>query len=695
MKAEPLSLVPLPEGPDGITRYRWRRWDIGQDATVRPPEPERAVGLSIDAIALLVHRAVVPATEQSEIRERGRAAFRPVAHVMPLTTTEAAAREAAALVPMLERAPKGRRDRPCPGPATLWHQARDYGRHRARPLERVAVRAGREHEPIREERPERCSRRLWRRPERPPPVGERGPQPVERVVRLHRRPASAFLIGDGRSHVPPAPLAFLQGGQKRGKVPAPRDRLSEPPHLGVEAPQLVTQGFRCGVLVVRLLEQGQRLEQGRLEHLDAEKLAGIVFADCSKMVERSPMLARLVERNLTTLSVPGTGSVLRAASSEARTLDGWRGHVIVVDELHEHPDGLVLQKLSASTKGRRQPLVLSITNAGFDRQSVCWQQHEYALAVLDGALTDDALFTYVCTLDACGDCRRAGHRAPVDGCLRCDSWRDEALWAKTNPSVPITPTLDYLRAQVREATGMPARESLVRRLNFCEWLTASSRWLDLDAWHGCAQAFTDEDLAGLPCYAGLDLGQSDDFSALVLVWLVEDGRVVVRLRFWVPESALTKFPNRQYDVWHRAGALVVTEGAVSDLDQIEAEVAETCRTSAVVDLGYGRRFAAQMALHLEGAGLTVTDVPQGYALNEPLMRLSDLVAGRRLVHDGNPVMTWMASNAVVRHGMRGEIRLDKEKAADKVDGIAALAMALSRALAGPPEVPEPRVSVFG
>ena len=423
--------------------------------------------------------------------------------------------------------------------------------------------------------------------------------------------------------------------------------------------------------------------------------AQIAFADSSKMVERSPMLARLVERNLTTLSVPSTGSVLRAVSSEARTLDGWRGHIIIVDELHEHSDPSVLLKLSASTKGRRQPLVLALTNAGHDRTSICWAQHVYALEMLEGTRTDDTFFAYVCQLDACAECRAAGHVAPVDGCEQCDSWKNERTWVKTNPSLPTTPTIEYLRAQVREATGMPARESLVRRLNFCEWLQSFSRWLDLDAWNGCHEEFTDEDLEGLPCFGGLDLGQSDDFSAFVRIWLVEDGRVVVKPRFWIPESALEKYPTRPYDVWGRAGALTVTAGAVADLDQIEEELVELCRAFGVVDCGYDKRFASQMAQHLEGAGLTVTDVPQGFGLNEPLMRLHDLVAGRRLVHDGNPVMTWMAGNAIVRHGMRSEIRLDKENSGDKIDGIAALATALSRALAGPPDVPEPRISVLG
>jgi phage terminase large subunit-like protein len=233
--------------------------------------------------------------------------------------------------------------------------------------------------------------------------------------------------------------------------------------------------------------------------------------------------------------------------------------------------------------------------------------------VLDGVAPNDSHFVFICQLDACPACRAAGHVAPVDGCEHCDSWKDEAVWVKTNPSLPITPTLEYLREQVREATGMPGKESLVRRLNFCEWLESHSRWLDMAAWQECAGDVPNAEFAGQPCYGGLDLGQSDDLSAFVRIWTLEDGRVVVRCRFWVPASALRAFPNRPYDAWRRAGHLVVTEGSVTDYDQVEAEIIELSRASGVRELAYDKRFASQMALHLEGAGLTVIDTPQGFS----------------------------------------------------------------------------------
>jgi phage terminase large subunit-like protein len=413
--------------------------------------------------------------------------------------------------------------------------------------------------------------------------------------------------------------------------------------------------------------------------------AGLLFTDALRMVDASPMLSRTVERNLTTLSVPKTGSTLRAVSSEARTLDGWRPSFVGLDELHEHVNDLVLAKLRAGVKGRRAPLVVAITNAGQDRLSVCWQQNQYGWQVLEGTVPNDEHFVFICTLDPCAACAADGATAPRDDCPNCDSWKDERMWIKTNPSLPITPTLAYLHEQVREAIGMPAREALVRRLNFCEWIMgARGRWLDMQAWGECAGTVSDDELPGVPCYAGLDLGQSDDFTAFVRLWTLDDGRIVVRCRFWLPEAALAAHPTRPYAVWQRAGALIVTPGEVTDPDQVEADVLDLCHEAGVQEVAYDKRFAERLALHLRGQGLTAVDTPQGFQLNEALTRLAELVKTRKLVHGGDPILTWMASNALVRHGMRGEIRLDKETSGDKIDGIAALAMALSRAIAQMP-----------
>jgi phage terminase large subunit-like protein len=152
------------------------------------------------------------------------------------------------------------------------------------------------------------------------------------------------------------------------------------------------------------------------------------------------------------------------------------------------------------------------------------------------------------------------------------------------------------------------------------------------------------------------------------------------MRYWIPEATVTAHPDRPYASWRSAGLLRVTEGDVTDYDQVEAEVAELCQVWGVRELAYDKRFAEQMALHLVGRGTTCIDMPQGYQLNEGIRKIEALVKQGHLAHGGDPVLAWMVSNVALRRGMRGEVRLDKEKAADKIDGVAALAMALGRAI---------------
>jgi phage terminase large subunit-like protein len=236
---------------------------------------------------------------------------------------------------------------------------------------------------------------------------------------------------------------------------------------------------------------------------------------------------------------------------------------------------------------------------------------------------------------------------------------------------------------VAEAIGMPTKANIVLRLNFCVWTQADTRAIDMARWHACKPAVPDHELAGVLCYAGLDLGQSDDFSALALIWPLDDGRVAVRIRFWLPEAALRKYHRRPYDHWRRLGALEITEGEQTDYDVVEAAVEEECRRWGVRQCAYDRRFAHQLAQHLQGKGLTMVDTPQGFHLNEPLKRFLELVVEGDLCHGDQPVLTWMASNLVTRTGRQGEIRIDKEQAADKIDGIAAVVMAMDRFIRQP------------
>lgn len=442
----------------------------------------------------------------------------------------------------------------------------------------------------------------------------------------------------------------------------------------------------AGLMLYLLVADGERGAQVFFAAVSRDQ-ARIAFADAEKMVLASPALRELIVITQNNLAVPETGSFLRAISSEKRGLDGKRVHGALLDEEHEHPSNVVVGKMRRGTKGRRNALVMRTTNSGFDRTSICWQDREYSRKVLEGTVTDDSWFAFVCGLDPCDRCLADGKQFPSEECADCDDWRTEGPhWLKANPNLGVSLSWQYLRDLVRHAKGRPDVVSDLLRFNFCIWTQQESRAISMTHWHACSrEAPTDAQLAGLPNYAGLDLGQSDDFSSKASIWLLDDGRVAVRMRFWIPQSALVKFPARPYDEWQRAGVLTVTEGNTTDYGAVQDTIEHDCETDGTREVAYDNRFAEQMAQNLTGVGITMVNTGQGFQLNEALQLLFDHITNGTLLHGHNPVLSWMASNFVVRHGSKGEVRPAKERAAEKIDGIVALAMALDRVVRTPKE----------
>jgi phage terminase large subunit-like protein len=349
----------------------------------------------------------------------------------------------------------------------------------------------------------------------------------------------------------------------------------------------------------------------------------------------------------------------RPFSRDQGMKSGPRPHMALVDEVHEHASPEVINKLKAGFKFRTQPLAGYITNSGFDKTSICGQLHAHAEHVLRGTAEDEQFFAYVCGLDDDDD--------PLT---------DPSCWIKANPLLGVTITETYLKRQVQNAKNISAELNTVLRLNFCIWTAAHTRAIDPVLWKRGAVVISDDELAGVECYAGLDLGQSDDLSAFAKIWPLDDGRLVVRMRYWIPQSALERYPHRPYDQWKRTNILEVTEGVTTDYDTVETAISADCARWGVRELGYDNKFAEQLAQHLQGYGIDCTNIVQGFALNLAIRRLLELVAEAQLCHGGDVILEWMSANVVLRHGLKGDVRIDKEKAPEKIDGFSALCNAM-------------------
>jgi phage terminase large subunit-like protein len=399
--------------------------------------------------------------------------------------------------------------------------------------------------------------------------------------------------------------------------------------------------------------------------------ASLVFNVVAGMVRNDPVLSgrlKIIDSQKRIVDHK-TGSVYRAISAEAYSKHGFNASMVIYDELHAAPNRELWDVLSTSQGARHEPLMIAITTAGFDRNSICYEQHDYGRKILDGVITDPAFLPVIYSI-------------PDDA-----DWTDEALWMQANPALQDFRDIEEMRAMAHKAKVIPALQNTFRRLYLNQWTEQNERWIDMAAWRRCPQSPPDAELLGVPCYGGLDLGMSDDFTAWVRIWPLEDGRVVVKARFWIPESARDKYQMRPYADWGRAGVLTITQGTTTDYAFVQQQVLEDCHASAVREIAYDNKFAEQMSQNLIGEGLMMVDQPQGFQLNEAIRLKNELIADGKLCHGHNEVLTWMASNYIVRHGVRGDVRPDKQKAGDKIDGQVALDMALMRWVAAEKEGP--------
>jgi phage terminase large subunit-like protein len=433
----------------------------------------------------------------------------------------------------------------------------------------------------------------------------------------------------------------------------------------------------CAALAIYFLlfdgEQG-----GEIYSAAADKdQAALVFNVAAAMIRAEPELEAKVEivDSQKRIVHRKSGSFYRAISAEAYSKHGFNASVVIYDELHAAPDRELWDVLATSQGARAQPLMMAITTAGYDRTSILWELYSHAKRVAAQPKLDPTFLPIL-------------YEAPMDA-----DWTDEKVWQACNPALGDFRSLEDMRIMFERAKLIPAQENTFRRLYLNQWTLAHTAYFQRDKWDAC-QTASESDLLGAPCYGGLDLGQSDDFTAWVRIWLLPDGRIGVRCRFWLPEAALHKWPERPYLAWRQAGLLDVTEGDTTDLDLVEAVVLKDCQTSNVREVAYDKRFAQQLALHLQGAGVTMVDTPQGFQLTEAIRKVSEWVTTGRLCHQRHAVLGWMADNTVVATGRAGDVRLDKQHAKEKIDGIAALVMAASRAIVQTPG-PAYQMLVFG
>lgn len=394
----------------------------------------------------------------------------------------------------------------------------------------------------------------------------------------------------------------------------------------------------------------------------ARDQAAIVGDACRQMVQSNQALASRVEvfRNVITF---GT-SKLEVLSSDAGTKHGRSASCVIFDEVHTFADRDLYDAMVTSMGARRQPLQVSITTAGHDRNSLCWELHDYAEKVREGIIDDHAFMPVVFS-------------APKDA-----DWKSPKTWRAANPSLGTTVTEEFLRAECDKAKELPTYETTFRQLYLCQWTEAKTVWISSDAWKACASSAADPNsLAGRECWGGLDLSTTTDLSSLALVFPSADGSVDVLSWSWCPEEGIrrrSRSDRAPYDVWASRGDLIPTPGTVVDYEFIAAKIRQVCERYSVRHIGYDPWNATQLASGLFTEGVPMLEVRQGFrTLSEPCKRLEALVVSRKIRHPDNQLLNWAVSNTITDADPAGNLKISKSSSTERIDPVAALVTALA------------------
>lgn len=418
--------------------------------------------------------------------------------------------------------------------------------------------------------------------------------------------------------------------------------------------------------------------------------AAKVFDPARKMVDKNLALREAFDLKTWARSITCglNGGYIQTINAKGSTQDGHNPHLGILDELHAHKDRALYDVIKSAFGSRTNPLLWSITTAGFSTTGICYEVRTYAIKVLEGIFEADHFFGIIFTLDDAV--------LDADGAVVTpeDDPYDPAVWIKANPNLGLTPKLSFMQAAAADAKASPAAEGNFKTKNLNVWLNSNSTWLNMVRWRECADPTLDwSDFEGLDCYVGLDLADKDDITAVVLAAIDRDDRLIMKSMFWLPSAVLDDAKHAQgsasapYRLWAEQGHLQLTPGDWVDHNEIEALLRDWVERFSIRRM-VGDQFAAfqQMASRLN-TDLSTPDDPLAHVLAKNALNVTDpakelearVKSGPgRLRHDGNPVMDWMASNVVISRRTDGTILPKKETAdsANKIDGVDAAVNAI-------------------
>lgn len=425
----------------------------------------------------------------------------------------------------------------------------------------------------------------------------------------------------------------------------------------------------AGLALYSLIADNEQGSQVYCAACDRDQ-ATLVFDPAGKMVKANASLSSILRVLDATKRIlyPATNSFMRAIPADAAGSHGFNAHCVIIDELHTQPSRELYDVLRTSMAARKQPLLVSITTAGSNRETICHEVWEYARQVRSGIVRDSTFLPVI-------------YEASAN-----DDWSDRKVWKRVNPGLGASISMEYLEETYERAVVTPSLETAFKNLHLNIWTDSSVSWLSSGAWELCQSPESEwPDLTGKDCYVGLDLGSTDDLTAMVYVFPI-DGKYYVRTHAWCSAQTVRearKHWQTKYRVWSDLGWLTLTAGKTTDYEEVIKRLLADSSRYNIVAVGYDAYQAKDLVeTKLEQQyGFRIVRIPQTTGgLNGGVRGVEIAVSDGLLRHNGSPVLNWCVEGATPYQDSNGNRKLDKKTSSGKID--AAVAMVMSMLLVG-------------
>ena len=389
--------------------------------------------------------------------------------------------------------------------------------------------------------------------------------------------------------------------------------------------------------------------------------ANILFSIVSNMVLQNKELSSRAKVFRNSITNESKGNFFQAISSDSKTKHGYSAGCVIMDELHVQSNRDLYDTLLTSTAARTEPLFISITTAGYNKNSIAWEVYNYAKQVQDKIIEDSSFYSAIYEADLEDDITK------------------ESTWKKANPNYGISLRKEYMQRESQRAVDVPSYQNTFKRLMLNIWTDSITAWIGAKEWELCQGDIDLKELKNKECWCGLDLASTRDISALVLLFK-EDEKFIVVPYFFIPEENAKKRSERDkvdYVTWIRDNHIIATSGDVADYNFIKQKIMDLGMEYRIQSICYDRWNASQLVIDLTNDGVPMDSFGQGFqSMAAPSKQAESLILSKQIVHDGNPVLKWMIANTVMEEDAAGNIKPSKKKSSEKIDGVVSLIMAL-------------------